>query len=304
MPFQNVVNVVPAPAVEGDFASANPRWAVLAGPGALVAGAGGLTVGRFAWLDPSGRAVNTGFGPVVGFVHRDQVALITNYLGEASMVVPAGFEVTLFSAGDFWARNNGTTPALVGMKAFADYTDGHVSFAASGSPPSATVTGSIAASTASVTGSISDNVLTVTAVGSGALVVGGTLSGTGIVSGTMITAQLTGTTGGIGTYRVSVPEQSVASTTITETYGTFTVTAVSSGIVEPGDVLSGTGITSGTYITALGTGSGGNGTYIVSPTQTASSTTVTLGTSVETKWYAMTPGLPGELVKISSQPLG
>lgn len=56
---------------------------------------------------------------------------------------------------------------------------------------------------------------------------------------------------------------------------TLTVTAVTSGYLGIGHVLSGTGITAGTVITALGTGTGGTGTYTVSPSQTATSTSVT-----------------------------
>jgi len=51
------------------------------------------------------------------------------------------------------------------------------------------------------TGSISGNVLTVTAVSSGALATGQTITGSN--EGTTITGQLTGTPGGIGTYSVS-----------------------------------------------------------------------------------------------------
>lgn len=48
---QTQVFYQPAPAVAGDFASTNTnRFVVLAGPGGLVAGAAGLTVGLFAWL--------------------------------------------------------------------------------------------------------------------------------------------------------------------------------------------------------------------------------------------------------------
>ena len=51
--FQSSVAVQPVMAVPGDFASHNPRWAVNAGPGGLIAGALGVTVGRFAWLNES-----------------------------------------------------------------------------------------------------------------------------------------------------------------------------------------------------------------------------------------------------------
>jgi hypothetical protein len=312
MPFPSLVYGQQAPAVVGDFASANPRSSVLAGPFGLVAGPAGVTVGNFAWLSNAYEDINGapqivnsfGSGPVSGFVHREQQALITVYLQEASLVVPSGFPITLMSSGDYWVKNSGATQCLPGMYAYANYATGAVSFAAASSGGTASVTGAIAAGTASVTGSIAGDILTVTAVGSGTLVVGGTLSGTNVATGTMIVSQLTGTAGGIGTYSVNIPEQTVASTTISETYGTFTVSAVSSGTLGVGDVLSGSGVTTGTYITALGTGTGGTGTYIVSPTQTAASTTVTAGTSVQTKWIAMSAGLTGEIVKISSWALG
>jgi hypothetical protein len=56
---------------------------------------------------------------------------------------------------------------------------------------------------------------------------------------------------------------------------TLTVTGTPTGRVQVGQVLSGSGVTVGTTITALLTGTGGAGTYTVSATQTASSTTIT-----------------------------
>lgn len=138
----------------------------------------------------------------------------------------------------------------------------------------ASVTGAIAASTASVTGSIAGNVLNVTAVASGQLVPGAVLSGPGVTTGTQITSQLSGTTGGIGTYAVSI-SQVVASTTITAGYGTLTVSAIISGTLAIGQTLAGSGVTSGTQITGLGTGSGLTGTYFVSPSQTFASGAIT-----------------------------
>lgn len=54
----------------------------------------------------------------------------------------------------------------------------------------------------------------------------------------------------------------------------LTVTALASGAVVPGQVLNGAGVIAGTVITGLGTGAGGTGTYIISPAQTTSSTTI------------------------------
>ena len=104
MPFQSTVNLNPAPAVQGDFASVNPFASVLAGPGALVAPASGLTVGNFCWVGPAGQVSQSYVaGYQIGFLGRNEQALITNYLGEVSMVVPAGFMVNVFNSGDFWA---------------------------------------------------------------------------------------------------------------------------------------------------------------------------------------------------------
>ena len=56
---------------------------------------------------------------------------------------------------------------------------------------------------------------------------------------------------------------------------TLTVSAVTSGTLAVGTRITGTGITAGTNITVLGTGTGGVGTYTVSASQTVSSTTIT-----------------------------
>jgi hypothetical protein len=313
MPFQSQVFVQPAPAVEGDFASANPRFTTLAGPGGFVAGAAGATVGRFAWtipapVDPNSapQLVNSfGAGPVAGFIHREQQALITAFLAESGMIIPTGFPLTLSSGGDFWAKNTGAAAALIGQKAYANVATGAVTFAATGAPTAgASSTGTIAAATFSVTGSIANNVLTVTAVGSGTVVNGATISGTGITTGTKIVSQISGTPGGVGSYYVTPAEQTVASTTVSGTYGLFTAVSGLTGLYTLGGVLSGTSVVAGTTITQFGTGTGGLGTYFVDPTGTTASTAITETTNVETKWIAMSSGLTNELIKISDHVLG
>lgn len=57
--------------------------------------------------------------------------------------------------------------------------------------------------------------------------------------------------------------------------GTLTVSAVSSGTLAVGQTIFGTGITDQTQITALGTGTGGTGTYIVNNSQTIGSISMT-----------------------------
>ncbi len=69
--------------------------------------------------------------------------------------------------------------------------------------------------------------------------------------------------------RVAVFTASIAGTTMT-------VTAIASGTIYPGMVLTGTGVTAGTYIVSQTTGTDGStGTYVVSASQTVGSRTIT-----------------------------
>jgi hypothetical protein len=305
-----------SPAVAGDWASSNPRQTVLAGPGGFVAGASGVTVGAFAWasastVDPNGAPaiVNSfGSGAVTGFCARLQQGLITAYLSDASMTIPAGFPVTLMDYADVWVVNSGSTQALFGQKAYANFANGLISFAATGSASTSTATTfSISAQTFSVTASVTGNVMTVSTVGSGTLYPGAVLSSA--AASATILSQTSGTTGGTGTYTVSVPEQSVASTTITGTYGLLTLGGTITGTFPLGASITGTSVPTGATITANATngasltGAGGAGTY-VTLTGTASSGTLTGATNIETSWYARSTGNAGELVKISHQALG
>lgn len=308
--FQVQVFDQPAAAVAGNRASMNPLFSYDAGPGGLVAGPS-LFTGRFAWvtqpLDPNGTpsiANSFGTGFPAGFLMNQQQALNPTYLSNAGQQVQPGFQISLQTAGDFWCINNGTTEAVYGMKAYANLVDGTVTFAPTGTPTqAASFTAAIAASTFSVTGSITGDVLTVTAVGSGTIVNGSTISGTNIATGTQILAQLSGTTGGVGTYRVSIPEQTAASTTVSGTYGTMTVSAVASGTIGINQVLSGGGaLVAGTTITQLGTGTGNTGTYFVNNNTVVSSEAMTTNSNIETKFFARSSGLSQEIVKISAFP--
>lgn len=309
--FQSQVNIFPAPAVEGDFASADPRASVLAGPGQIVSGPNGCIVGRFAWLDATYTlASNTGSGLPAGFVGREMQAVITAFLAPTSMTIPRGLMVTLYREGDFWVRNSGSNQVVPNMKAYANNSSGLVTFAATGTiPQDFSVTGSVAAGAGSVTGSIADNLMTVTVVGSGSIQIGGTITGSGVATGTVVTGQVSGTANGVGVYTVTPPGQTVASTTLTEAHGVLTVTAVGSGTVHVGDsiVAGGGGNTAsvaGTTVTALGTGSGGTGTYIVNNNTVVTSGTLVGNAGTETKWLSGSFAAAGELVKMTSWPQG
>ena len=205
MGFQTQVNAQQAPACAGDFASANPRAATVSPEGGFVAGAAGVTVGRFAWIQSDGVTVlNTGTGKPDGFIHREQQAFITAFLAESANLIPVGNPVTLMRTGDYYALAN-VAAASKGQKAYAKFQDGSSRFAnAAAAPASATITAAQSGTT-----------LTVSAVGSGSLSVGDLVTQ---ASGTpaYITAQLTGTAGGTGTYTLSV-SQTVSSGAATAT---------------------------------------------------------------------------------------
>lgn len=228
MTFQTRVNVYQSPAIEGAFASQNPRFSKVAGEGQLVTGVGGVYVARFAWVDSTNTTVlNTGTGAPDGFIANELQASVQVIGDNASMLIPQGRAITVFNGGDFWVRVQNA--ATRGQKIFASLIDGLAVAANAGATIGA----------ASVTGSIAGTTLTVTAVGSGTLAVG--------------------------------------------------------------QQISGTNIAEDTFIVALGTGSGGTGTYIVDNSQTVSSTAITAVAAVETKWYVTHPVAAGELVKMSSE---
>ena len=105
-----------------------------------------------------------------------------------------------------------------------------------GASNGATASGAILFSTGSVTGND-----------------GNTITGNTIMSTNSTPAVVTGSTSGT----------------------TMTVTAVTSGTLAVGQVISGGTIVAGTTINALGTGTGGTGTYTISQSQTVASTTIT-----------------------------
>ena len=180
---------------------------------------------------------------------------------------------TLTISVDGYSRPAGTV-SLTAASSFSSAATIIQSALNAAAPQEASVTGSIAAGSSSFTASVAGYVMTVTAVAAGSVVIGGTLGGTGVAANTLITSQLSGSTGGIGTYAVSVP-QTLASEAVFETYGILTVTVVGSGTLAVGQTVSGTGVSASTVITALDGGTGGTGTYYLNNTQTAISAAMT-----------------------------
>ncbi len=84
-------------------------------------------------------------------------------------------------------------------------------------------------------------------------------------------ASAAGGNGGVGVASTINGTSAVVTGTIATTV--LTVSAVTSGTLTVGSVISGTGVTAGTTITSLGTGTGGAGTYNINVSQTVSSPT-------------------------------
>lgn len=121
-------------------------------------------------------------------------------------------------------------------------------------------------------GSVTGDTLSVTFVENGkSLEIGDSVYGVNVDAGTTIDSFGTGT-GGVGTYTLS---SSTAIFTASIDDLTMTVTAVSTGTIKLGTVISGFGVTSGTTIVAFVTGVGGTGTYTLSTEQYVASTTIT-----------------------------
>ncbi len=299
--FQTFVNTHQAPGVVGAFASMNPRAVVLAGPGAFVAdSAAPVVVGYFAWATISD-GIAYGIEKAnaqLGFVANEGQTVITDFLGVSRLSVQAGFPVTLYTRGDFWAQVAGVV--AVGDHIYADVTTGQP-----------TTTATSFAGTGAIATSSTD--LTITAVTSGALRVGDLIAGANITVGTRIASFGTGT-GGVGTYTVDT-SQTAASAAITVANpndtgfvaqtaapaaatssaaslaidGVLTVGGSFTGSISIGDghstVVNGTGIPANTFILYQLTGSAGlAGTYQTSSSGvvvTSEAMTFTTGTLVK-----------------------
>ncbi len=74
------------------------------------------------------------------------------------------------------------------------------------------------------------------------------------------------------TWFISAPSSAIFTGSISST--TLTVTSVQSGTIAVGQAIFGQGVAQNSVITALGTGSGGVGTYTVSDSQTVTSTVI------------------------------
>ena len=160
---------------------------------------------------------------------------------------------------------------------------------------------------ASITGSIVGKILTVTNATTGAVALGQTLSGIGINGvATKIVEFLTGAGGNVneaGTYRLNISSTTPAPAFTASISGTtLNVTAIATGYLGVGAVISGTGVTVGTTITAVLSASGGVGTYTVSNSLSLGSRamTATVTPIPITLYYQKPLGIDSAFVRINT----
>lgn len=141
MTFQQTVTTYPSLGREGSFASANPRYAAMPVEGGFRAGANGVTVARFVWLDDKdptlvNNTTSVATAKPIGLIHNDGKAVI-GINESASMLIPSGCDVAVYSICDMWVRT--TTAATIGQKVFAVTADGTIATGDAG----ATVAGAV-----------------------------------------------------------------------------------------------------------------------------------------------------------------
>lgn len=306
--FQKFANAQPAPAEAGDFAGSNPRMSTSGGPGSYTAAANipatfgeavpsipAFVVGRFAWAEPNSGDVNNTQGTqgeapasvahnyftllsLLGFVHRENQAIIVPFLKEYEFAVQAGLPANLMSKGDFWAEFDGG--AVAGQKVYADSLTGVATADVTGQSLTTTFTLALVHAT---------GIMTVTSVSAATLAVGQVVTGAGVPKGTYITAQLTGSAGSNGTYQMnqsaagnlsavpataygkietpwSVTTTAFADATSTASSlavtGILTIGATIAGVFAPGQLITGANFPAGSRIVRQLSGStGGAGTY-------------------------------------------
>ena len=334
--FQSQVYTYPAPAVVGARASMNPTATIAAGPLGLCAGALGLTVGKFAWVSyatAGGPGVANNFSPTqpalpAGFVNNEQQALVTTWLGVNGLVVPPGYQCTLFGRGDFWAKAIYTDVA-VGNKVYANLFSGDIYggaaglfllAGATGGGPSDAVGASAVVTATTTAGSYSMNV---TAFTSGTLAIGQQITGPGLTNG-LYYIESSGTltlpaSSGSGT--INLTQAAVAasaggtfntianvgiggckcSSVSSSSSTTMTINTVTSGTIVPGQLIQGiTNIPANNWVASIGTFNGTSGTIIMGLASTGTITAQACNFSawIETPWYVLSAGNVGDLVKI------
>ena len=143
MPFPNTVHYGWPAGFPGAWASQNPQRMVVPGANGFSAGAGGVRIAAFAWVQADGATVlntpdaaNPKAAPT-GFVVRSQQGQATQYLGQNIMTIAQGFMVGLAEGGDVFAL--ASTASVAGQAVYASLADGTLQCAVAGAAPAGTV---------------------------------------------------------------------------------------------------------------------------------------------------------------------
>lgn len=220
---------------------------------------------------------------VVSFERPEEVPILFSVILANSSQVPANVDTLVQNAIiNAFAGQDGGARARIGSTLYASRFYAPVAALGAWAQIIEIKVGSTNTPDASFTAQIAAMVMTVSAVASGHLLVGGIVSGAGVTEGTEILNQLTGV--------------NAASCTAGISGTTMTVSAVGAGALAAGQVLHGTGVTPGTTIVQQLTGSAGStGTYRVSLSQTVGG-----GTNI----LADTPGTTGTYTVSATQTIG
>lgn len=292
MGFQSTVNIQLAFGVPGALYDDSPvrstPWELVSAQASYnVIGATAFTV---TTADPgdnskAGVAAAGGTGIFAGILANSKVYATSGTTAGAltpTTTLPNHFIGELVTMGHLIVSLPG--PASIGDKVSYDQTTGELQTFA----PKATFTAALS----------STGVLTVSAITAGFLQPGVIIGGAGFGSATIVSLG-TGN-GNTGTYNTSyraaatdigseamtgsqLPLVAASITGVITTLGILSATAVGSGQLGIGQVLTGTGVPLNTTITGFGTGTGNTGTYTVSPAPAAlvTSTTITADAQVE-----------------------
>ena len=307
--FQQIVATIPALFRAGDKWGANPRASLLAAPGAWTSPVGGITVGTFNWYNQTTGLVTDGYtaGAQIGFQANQMNAVITNFLGFSSYIVPVGYQIEAFSQGDFVGLFvNGASP---GQTVFAEPILGYP-VAATAAGTAWVGTGYVVAGAAAWTGTgyIVGNTLNVVSTISGTIaqyqsitLTSPNLGSNAIQINLNPGAYLTAGAGSVWTVSGAVQTVGSAAYPVNLT-GTgasqFTASSTTSGALAAGSILSGAGLLPGTSIIA------GAGPYSVTGQQTVFSSgspgALAAGAIIATPWKVNSFANPGELAIMSS----
>lgn len=307
--FQQVCTIQPDLGEQGQFYGTNPRASLLAGPGIWLAPAGGLICGNHCWANPATGVVTQGLSAnsQIAFVPRHNNAIITNFLGFSTLVIPAGLPVTLYSQGDFWDQFLGG--AMPGQNVYADpITGASISANAAGTAFVGTGyfvagsqawagTGYIVGNTLNVVSTTSGSIAALQSITLGTPPVGNNAVNVGLNPGMYLVsgAASTWVTSG-GPQNVGSASQPVALVGTSATQ--FTVSSTTSGSLGVGSILSAVGLIAPTTII------GGAGPYSVTGQQTVFSSgspgAINAGNAVLTPWKVNSFCNPGEDAIIST----